>query len=250
MLFFGTFYYGKYDVFLRREIKFCDNSMKEKILAALVAINGQYNLSKEALERIADTAVVESEDKIGSWVDSIKPLLGAMQSYADSRVTSKSKEVDALKQQLEALKKSTEKKDEGTDKDLDNRLGGLVEEKMKSILAQVEALSNSNKELQEKLKASESRDAEVRFAEVKKRVAGELGISDKVLGLLDGKLNASMDEAEINKVLSESKKVLVELGLPKVEDGQTQKNADAKIIEQRAEAYLKRFQQAKEDKTN
>lgn len=49
--------------------------MKEKILAALVAVNGQYNLPKEYLEKVALTApTFESEDMISSWIDSQKPM--------------------------------------------------------------------------------------------------------------------------------------------------------------------------------
>ena len=101
--------------------------MKEKVLAALSAINGQYNFPKEQLEKIASTApAFESEDKIVSWVDSLKPMLGLMQSYADSRVTAQSKELVQLREELDAAKKARVEGVGSLSDDLEKRLGVIL----------------------------------------------------------------------------------------------------------------------------
>lgn len=215
--------------------------MKEKILAALVAINGQYNLPKDVLERFAGMADIESEDKISSWVDSQKPMLALLQSYSDSRVTTKVKEVEELKKEVESLKSAASKVPTSVeDADLEKRLGALFDERMKGFSTQIETLTKANEGLQKKLKESELADKEKKFVELKKRVASELGLNDSVLSLLEGKLNSDMDEKKINEVLSESKKTLVELGLSPVEGIKVNANAE-QVAQQRAKAYLEKF---------
>ena len=82
--------------------------MKEKILAALTAISGQYNLPKEQLEKIAALAPSDlTEDKINSWAESMKGTMSLMQSYADSRVTGSTKDLEAARKEIEDLKKNT-----------------------------------------------------------------------------------------------------------------------------------------------
>lgn len=180
--------------------------MTEKILAALVAINGQYNLPKDYLEKVAATAPkFESEDEISTWVDSQKPMLGLMQSYADSRVSQAQKKVEPAQ-----------------DNDLDKRLGILKDELKKGFEEQIKGLRDENAEMKQKLQGYESGAQDTKFLEIKKRVAKELGLSDKALGLLEGKLDASMDEKKINEVLSEGKKDLISMGLSPIEGSQYQ----------------------------
>lgn len=194
--------------------------MKEKILAALTAISGQYNLPKEQLEKIAALAPADlTEDKVNSWAESQKGLMSLMQSYADSRVTANSKELQDLKKELEDWKKKAEesgKKTPGTD-DLDSVLGAKLKALEDSFNAKLDELGKKNKDLQDQANATAAAEKERQFLEIKKRVAKELGLTDKALELVDGKLNSDMDEAKINEVLSAQKKVLVELGLNTVE---------------------------------
>jgi len=214
--------------------------MKEKILTALVAVNGQYNLPKEYLEKIAATApAFESEDKISSWVDSQKPVMALMQSYADSRVTERVKEVDTLKKEIETLKGRPQ------DTDLEKKLGSLKDELWKGFDERLKTLQTQNDELQKKVASYESGDKERQFSELKKRVAKEIGLSDVALGLVEGKLNPDMDETKVNEVLSSCKKSLIELGLTPIEGTHT--NADsAQVAAKRAGDYLKQFESQKE----
>lgn len=214
--------------------------MKEKILTALVAVNGQYNLPKEYLEKIAATApAFESEDKISSWVDSQKPVMALMQSYADSRVTERVKEVDTLKKEIETLKGRPQ------DTDLEKKLGSLKDELWKGFDERLKTLQTQNDELQKKVASYESGDKERQFSELKKRVAKEIGLSDVALGLVEGKLNPDMDETKVNEVLSSCKKSLIELGLTPIEGSHT--NADsAQVAAKRAGDYLKQFESQKE----
>lgn len=212
--------------------------MKEKILTALVAVNGQYNLPKEYLDRIAATApAFESEDKIASWVDSQKPMMALMQSYADSRVTERVKEVETLKKEVETLKGGNGS--QGTD--LEKRLGSLKDELWKGFEEKLNTLQAQNDELQKKVAGYESDDKERQFSELKKRVATELGLSDVALGLVEGKLNSDMDEKTVNEVLSSCKKSLIDLGLTPVEGSRTPANAE-QVAAKRAEDYLKQFE--------
>lgn len=212
--------------------------MKEKILTALVAVNGQYNLPKEYLDRIAATApAFESEDKIASWVDSQKPMMALMQSYADSRVTERVKEVETLKKEVETLKGGNGS--QGTD--LEKRLGSLKDELWKGFDDKLKTLQAQNDELQKKVAGYESGDKERQFSELKKRVATELGLSDVALGLVEGKLNSDMDEKTVNEVLSSCKKSLIDLGLTPVEGSRTPANAE-QVAAKRAEDYLKQFE--------
>jgi hypothetical protein len=179
--------------------------MTEKILAALSAINGQYNLPKDYLEKVAATAPkFESEDEISAWVDSQKPMLGLMQSYADSRVSQAQKKVEPAQGD-----------------DLAKQLGILKDELKNDFKEQLDAATKSlrdeNAELRKQVDTFNASASETKFLELKKRVATELGLSDKALGLLESKLDSSMDEKKINEVLSEGKKDLISLGLNPIE---------------------------------
>ncbi len=214
--------------------------MKEKILAALVAVNGQYNFPKEYLEKIAANApVFESEDKIQSWVDSQKPMMALMQSYADSRVTKRGEEIDNLKKEIETLKGSNSQ-----DADLEKRLGSLKDELWKGFDEKLKTLQTQNDELQKKVAGYENSDKERQFSELKKRVAKEMGLSDTALGLVEGKLNPEMDETKVSEVLASCKKSLVELGLTPIEGSRVNANA-AQIAAKRAEDFLKEFESQK-----
>jgi len=194
--------------------------MKEKILAALTAISGQYNLPKEQLEKIAALAPADlAEDKINSWAESQKGLMAMMQSYADSRVTATSKELETARQEAADWKKKAEEagKQQPVPADLKDALGAMKKELEDGFNAKFAEITKQNKDLQDQANATAAAEKERQFLEIKKRVAKELGLTDKALELVDGKLNSDMDEAKINEVLSAQKKALVELGLNSVE---------------------------------
>jgi hypothetical protein len=211
--------------------------MKEKILAALVAVNGQYNLPKEYLEKVALTApTFESEDMISSWVDSQKPMLAVMQSYADSRVSSMKKELDDLK---------AAKIDPTANDDLDKRLGVFKEEMTNFFKGQIDNLKSENAKLVEKVNGYESASKTASFEETKKRVAKELGLSEMALKFSSGRLTSDMDESKINEVLSECKKEMISMGLNPIEGQHYQRtSADA------ASAYAKSYLDDKERELN
>lgn len=211
--------------------------MKEKILAALVAVNGQYNLPKEYLEKVALTApTFESEDMISSWVDSQKPMLAVMQSYADSRVSSMKKELDDLK---------AAKSDPAANDDLDKRLGVFKEELTNFFKGQIDDLKSENARLVEKVNGYESASKTASFEEIKKRVAKELGLSETALKFSSGRLTSDMDESKINEVLSECKKEMISMGLNPIEGQHYQRTpADA------ASAYAKSYLDDKERELN
>lgn len=203
--------------------------MKEKILAALVAVNGQYNLPKDYLEKVALTAPdFESEDKIAAWVDSQKPMLAVMQSYADSRVSSMKKELDDLR----AAKGNPSAND-----DLDKRLGVFKEDLTKMFEGRISALEKDKAELTEKLTGYETASKTAEFEGIKKRVAKELGLSDLAMKFASGRLTSDMDESKINEVLSECKKEMISMGLSPIE-GQHYQHTSADAASAYAKSYL------------
>lgn len=207
--------------------------MKEKILAALVAVNGQYNLSKEYLEKIALTAPkFESEDEISSWVDSQKPMMAIMQSYADNRVSSMKKELDELKKTNPEPPK---------DNDLDKRLGIFEEKLTKSFEERLNALQSKNEELTKQLDGYQSASKVAEFEKIKKRVANGLGISDAALKFAEGRLTSDMDEAKVNESLSKFKTEMISLGLNPVEGQHYTPNGS-----EAAKAYAKNYLDRKE----
>ena len=232
------------------QTKFFD-IMKEKILAALTAISGQYNLPKEQLEKIAALAPADlTEDKITSWAESQKSYMALMQSYSDSRVTANSKELQDLKKENEDLKKKAEEAGKKTQEtDLEKALGAMEKRLTDNFEAKFKDLADKNKTLEDQANATAAAEKERQFVELKKRVAKELGLSDKALELVDGKLNSDMDEAKINEVLSAQKKALVELGLNSVEDGQVYGDA-SEAAKARAKAYLDGLEKKQQQNVN
>lgn len=216
-----------------------DDFMKEKILAALSAISGQYNLPKEQLEKIAALAPADlTEDKISSWAESQKGVMALMQSYSDSRVTANAKELADLKKEVEDWKKKAEEAGkQKPETDLEKALGTMKSELEASFNAKLEELSKQNKDLRDQADKNAQAEKERQFVEIKKRVATELGLTDKALELVEGKLTSDMDEAKINEVLSAQKKVLVEMGLHSVETGNQSLEPD-EAAKARAKAYL------------
>ena len=228
--------------------------MKEKILAALTAISGQYNLPKEQLEKIAALAPADlTEDKINSWAESQKGLMAMMQSYADSRVTATSKELETARQEAADWKKKAEeagKQQPATvPADLKEALGAMKKELEDSFNTKLEELKQKNKDLQDQADARSAADKEREFTELKKRVAKELKLSDEALELLEGKLTSDMDEAKVNEVLSAGAKKLTEMGLHTVEAGH-QVQGGEEAVKARAKAFIDELerQQQKEDK--
>lgn len=224
---------------------------KEKILAALTAISGQYNLPKEQLEKIAALAPADlTEDGLQTWAESQKGIMALMQSYADSRVTANSKELADLKKEVEDWKKKAEEAGKKSpETDLEKALGAMKKELEDSFNTKLEELKQKNKDLQDQADARSAADKEREFTELKKRVAKELKLSDEALELLEGKLTSDMDEAKVNEVLSAGAKKLTEMGLHTVEAGH-QVQGGEEAVKARAKAYIDELerQQQKEDK--
>ena len=220
--------------------------MKEKILAALSAISGQYNLPKEQLEKIATLAPADlTEDKITSWAESQKGVMAMMQSYADSRVTATTKELETARQEAADWKKKAEeagKQQPTVPADFQTALGAMKKELEDGFAAKLAEITKQNKDLQDQANAAAKAEKERQFLENKKRVAKELGLTDEALGLVEGKLTSDMDEAKINEVLSEQKKVLVKMGLSNVEDGHASTDP-SEAAKARAKEYLDTLQE-------
>ena len=220
--------------------------MKEKILAALTAISGQYNLPKEQLEKIAALAPADlTEDKITSWAESQKSLMAMMQSYADSRVTATSKELETARQEAADWKKKAEeagKQQPAAPADLKEALGAMEKRLTDSFEAKFKDLADKNKTLEDQANATAAAEKERQFVELKKRVAKELGLSDKALGLLEGKLTQDMDETKVNEILSQGKKDLVEMGLSSVETSHLSDDP-SEVARTRAKAALDAIEQ-------
>ena len=220
--------------------------MKEKILAALTAISGQYNLPKEQLEKIATLAPADlTEDKITSWAESQKGVMAMMQSYADSRVTATTKELETARQEAADWKKKAEeagKQQPTVPADFQTALGAMKKELEDGFAAKLAEITKQNKDLQDQANAAAKAEKERQFLEIKKRVAKELGLTDEALGLVEGKLTSDMDEAKINEVLSEQKKVLVKMGLSNVEDGHASTDP-SEAAKARAKEYLDTLQE-------
>lgn len=219
--------------------------MKEKILAALSAISGQYNLPKEQLDKIAALAPADlTEDKITSWAESQKGVMAMMQSYADSRVTATTKELETARQEAADWKKKAEeagKQQPTMPADFQTALGAMKKELEDGFNAKLAEITKQNKDLQDQANATAAAEKERQFLEIKKRVAKELGLTDEALGLVEGKLTSDMDEAKINEVLSEQKKVLVKMGLSNVEDGHASTDP-SEAAKARAKEYLDTLQ--------
>ena len=215
--------------------------MKEKILAALSAISGQYNLPKEQLEKIAALAPADlTEDKINTWAESQKGVMAMMQSYADSRVTATTKELETARQEAADWKRKAEeagKQQPTVPADLKEALGAMKKELEDGFNARLAELTKQNKDLQAQANATAAAEKERQFLEIKKRVAKELGLTDEALGLVEGKLTSDMDETKINEVLSEQKKVLVKMGLNNVEDGHASTDP-SEAAKKRADTFL------------
>lgn len=220
--------------------------MKEKILAALSAISGQYNLPKEQLDKIAALAPADlTEDKITSWAESQKGVMAMMQSYADSRVTATTKELETARQEAADWKKKAEeagKQQPTMPADFQTALGAMKKELEDGFNAKLAEITKQNKDLQDQASATAAAEKERQFLEIKKRVAKELGLTDEALGLVEGKLTSDMDEAKINEVLSEQKKVLVKMGLSNVEDGHASTDP-SEAAKARAKEYLDTLQE-------
>ena len=218
--------------------------MKDKILAALTAISGQYNLPKEQLEKIAALAPADlTEDKITSWAESMKGTMSLMQSYADSRVSGSTKDLEEARKEIEYWKKKEEEAGKKTpETDLEKELGAMEKRLTDNFEAKFKDLADKNKTLEDQANATAAAEKERQFVELKKRVAKELGLSDKALGLLEGKLNKDMDETKVNEILSQGKKDLVEIGLHNVESSLITTNP-SEAAQARAKAALDAIEQ-------
>lgn len=225
--------------------------MKEKILAALTAISGQYNLPKEQLEKIAALAPADlTEDKITSWAESMKGTMSLMQSYADSRVSGSTKDLEAARKEIEDWKKKAEEAGKKTpETDLEKALGAMEKRLTDSFEAKLKGLEDKNKTLEDQANATAAAEKERQFVELKKRVAKELGLSDKALGLLEGKLTQDMDETKVNEILSQGKKDLVEMGLSSVESSHVSTDP-SEAAKARAKAYLDELEKKQQQNVN
>lgn len=196
--------------------------MKEKLLALLTANNGQYNLPKDVLDKIADTAPeLKTEEEVSAWVESIKPYMGIMQSYSDSRVTNLRKENETLKQRG--------KEQAG---DLEERLGKMLDEKLSKTLeermAGYKELSEKYEALQKKQEEQELNQKTEAFKQMVERIAKEVGLDNELLNLISGGIAKDSDEKAINTYLSNCKKTFIEKGIMELEGVLTPDDAAAK----------------------
>jgi hypothetical protein len=168
-----------------------------------------------------------------------------MQSYADSRVTATTKELETARQEAADWKKKAEeagKQQPTVPADFQTALGAMKKELEDGFAAKLAEITKQNKDLQDQANAAAKAEKERQFLEIKKRVAKELGLTDEALGLVEGKLTSDMDEAKINEVLSEQKKVLVKMGLSNVEDGHASTDP-SEAAKARAKEYLDTLQE-------
>ncbi len=201
--------------------------MKEKILALLTASNGQYNLPKDVLDRIANNAPeFEKEEEYSAWIESIKPFMALMQSYSDSRVTNLMKENESLKSQIGGNKGKTE------DNDLESKLDKLLEEKLSKTLdekmAGYKELSAKYEELQKKQEEQVKQSQAANFKQTVERIAKEVGLDSELLNLVSGGISEESDEKSINEYLSKCKKTFINKGIQELEGIQTTDEAAAK----------------------
>lgn len=188
---------------------------KEEILVLLTAINGQYNLSKETLGKIADMAPADlTQDTVNAWVESMKPYMGIMQSYADSRVGALNTEVTNLKKELEDAKKTVVPT--GTS-DWEKALGDM----RKEFEGKLTTLTQTNEEQKKELDKLRGNEKSKTFSELKKRVAESLGLTDAQLAMVEANLTEDMDEAAVNEKLSGYKTQFQQMGLHTVPTGST-----------------------------
>ena len=210
--------------------------MKEKILALLTAKGGQYNLPKDVLSSVADLAPKDlAEDKIEEWVTTIAmPQMALLQRYSDSRVTTLTKE-------LEDLKKKSKEETKKDEHDLEKLLGGLEERISKTVdekLSGYSELKNQHEELLKRQKEVEDAQKLASFQELKKRVAKEVGLNDRMLNLVDGKVTIDMDETKVKEVFADCKKEFIGMGLMEVENTLA---GDDTAVRQRAKSRLDEF---------
>ncbi len=208
--------------------------MKEKILALLTASNGQYNLPKDVLDKIANTAPkFEKEEEYSNWVESIKPFMALMQSYSDSRVTNLMKDNEALKAQIGGNGK-------GAGDDLEERLGKMLEEKVSKTLEEKMAgykeLNSKYEELQKKQKEQEENSKITNFKQTVERIAKEVGLDNELLGLVSGGIAPDSDEKSINEYLSKCKKTFIDKGILELEG---EKTTDEAAARKRADDWVK-----------
>ncbi len=207
--------------------------MKEKILALLTASNGQYNLPKDMLEKIANNAPkFEKEEECSTWVEGIKPFMALMQSYSDSRVTNIMKENEALKAQIGSNGRTSD--------DLEERLGKMLEEKVSKTLEEKMAgykeLSTKYEELQKKQEEQDKNTKTAIFKQTVERIAKEVGLDNELLNLVSGGISQESDDKSINEYLSKCKKTFIDKGIMELEGEITTDEAAAR---KRADDWVK-----------
>lgn len=207
--------------------------MKEKILALLTESSGQYNLPKDVLSQLADTAPkFEKEEEILAWIESMKPIMATMQKYSDSRVSKIQKEVEELRGK------------EHKDGDLEERLGKKLEEMMSKTLEEKLAgyseLRTQHEDLLKRQQEIDDAQKLAEFQELKKRVAKEVGLNDRMLKLVEGKVNSDMNEDAIKTTFADCKKEFIEMGLQEAEYTiDTDDEATRKRAKNRVDEFLK-----------
>lgn len=195
-------------------VDFNTRDMNDKILALLVSSNGQYNLPKDLLEKIAGTAPVGiTDDEIPAWVEGIKPQMALMQSFADSRVSEALKKASV--QQQQPVPQSNQVSD--LDGILGSRLEEIVSKTLNDKLAGYKALEDKYAELLTKQSQVDEANKANEFKNKLKSVANSIGLDDELLNLVSGKITPDMDDASITNVLADCKKTFINRGLLEVE---------------------------------
>lgn len=210
--------------------------MKQKILASLEASNGQFNLPKEVLEKLAAQAPADlSEEGLSAWVESVKPQMALLQSYADSRVST-------------ALKDKQPKQDPPKTPELDlekllgSKLDEIISKTVEQKLSGLSGLEEKYKALEQKQTEIDNREKAAAFQELTKRVAKEVGLSDWQLDMVSSKVTPDMDETKVNEVFSACRKTFIEQGFPDV-NGKVV--TDDEAIAARADDFVKQFEAQK-----
>ena len=173
--------------------------MKKKMTSKLKELyQKDLGLSDAVIDQVSGIAIVgladDAEDSvIEERAKTFEKMLKAFQSETDRRVN-------------EAVKTAGNKdgkKDDPTKGSAD------MPDWFKTYTEKQDA---DRKELLDKISALEGKNAEKTFEELVAKVAGELGLSGKMLDLCKKGLSTDMDEAKIKEEMGATKKLMAEAG--------------------------------------
>lgn len=178
--------------------------MKQKMTSKLKELFPNLGLTDAVLEQVSGIAIVgldEAADDaaITERAKSYEAMLKAFQSDTDRRVN-------------EAVKKAGNKGG-GANPDPTNPPTNTEPTGMPDwFKTYTEKQDAERKELLDKIAALEGKNAAQAFDELVAKVAGELGLSGKMLDLCKLGLSSDMDEAKIKETMGATKKLMAEAG--------------------------------------